>query len=572
MSMLLGKTTDNGIGDHMLLTNKSKAGDEEARAFLTFCSSGADSDRRSSVHSVEQGVYRRRSWNYVIACLLVSLALIGSTVLVVVAYRSSEVAALRTELDALRSDVDSLRQRILGEDLLEQLRAFEDAVYAEEAASEGDDHDDDDCDGYDYDSDYSSEERTPSRLTHHKKQHVDKTTEDRVTHSHDKMGHQAEPSAGSVAERSKREIQSSVLPVISESYGVDYRHNNTNSEGLRLYESLVSSGGKNEPKDTSLDWSSTENPIKNYHRVSPLWTPKSQEKKYVGSHPEYSNSPVHRRHRNWSQPTTTSAPAPIISRVSRVMETDPINSLLHQPPPPTPLTLHPQHHKLPDGETVVRVYQEQRASQGATVSGPGDTITVGRNEGKSRTRRKKHRPQRKNLAQVEGLDDHPVRSGRPVVAAHYDGDTSNYKLGHTHYQGNGRLRHPDGKFTDWTATSWMQQLGMNRFFQLNDGIVTVRDGGIYHIYAQIYYVDEHDVNGFRVYLNDRPVLHCTTMTVHSSDEQKRAKSNTCYTSAAVYIAPDDKISVRDVDGLRYSLFEPAKSFFGLIKLGDARIK
>lgn len=51
--------------------------------------------------------------------------------------------------------------------------------------------------------------------------------------------------------------------------------------------------------------------------------------------------------------------------------------------------------------------------------------------------------------------------------------------------GNGRLRHPDGKFTDWTATSWMQQLGMNRFFQLNDGIVTVRDGGIYHIYAQV---------------------------------------------------------------------------------------
>lgn len=68
------------------------------------------------------------------------------------------------------------------------------------------------------------------------------------------------------AERSKREIQSSVLPVISESYGVEYKHNNTNSEGLRLYESLVSSGGKNEPKDTSLDWSSTENPIKSYHR------------------------------------------------------------------------------------------------------------------------------------------------------------------------------------------------------------------------------------------------------------------------------------------------------------------
>lgn len=55
MSMLLGKTTENGIGDHMLLTNKCKAGEEEARAILTFCSSGDGSDGRSSVNSLEQG-------------------------------------------------------------------------------------------------------------------------------------------------------------------------------------------------------------------------------------------------------------------------------------------------------------------------------------------------------------------------------------------------------------------------------------------------------------------------------------------------------------------------------------
>jgi hypothetical protein len=67
-------------------------------------------------------------------------------------------------------------------------------------------------------------------------------------------------------DRPKREIHSSALPVISESYGVDFKQQNNNSEGLRLYESLVSTGGKNEPKDTSLDWGSTENPIKSYHR------------------------------------------------------------------------------------------------------------------------------------------------------------------------------------------------------------------------------------------------------------------------------------------------------------------
>jgi len=69
------------------------------------------------------------------------------------------------------------------------------------------------------------------------------------------------------------------------------------------------------------------------------------------------------------------------------------------------------------------------------VSGPGDKVTVGGHVGKPHLRRKKHRPQRKNLAQVEGLDDNPVRSARLIAAAHYDGDTSNYKLGHTHYEG-----------------------------------------------------------------------------------------------------------------------------------------
>ena len=74
------------------------------------------------------GVCRRRSWNYVVACLLVSVALLGATVLVVGLYRGREVVALRTELDALRREVESLKHRILEEDLLEQLKAFEDAV------------------------------------------------------------------------------------------------------------------------------------------------------------------------------------------------------------------------------------------------------------------------------------------------------------------------------------------------------------------------------------------------------------------------------------------------------------
>jgi hypothetical protein len=49
-------------------------------------------------------------------------------VLVLEVHRSREVVALRSELDALRRDVDSIKHRVLEDDLLEQLKAFEDAV------------------------------------------------------------------------------------------------------------------------------------------------------------------------------------------------------------------------------------------------------------------------------------------------------------------------------------------------------------------------------------------------------------------------------------------------------------
>jgi hypothetical protein len=103
--------------------------------------------------------------------------------------------------------------------------------------------------------------------------------------------------------------------------------------------------------------------LKIMYRVSPLWTSKSQHTKYVGN-PQHSDAPVYRRHRDRSQQITTSAPSPIISRVSRVMQTDSSDSLLHLPPPPAPQRLQHQH-KLPDEETVVRVYQVRTAEMSA---------------------------------------------------------------------------------------------------------------------------------------------------------------------------------------------------------------
>ncbi|XP_044257428.1 protein eiger [Tribolium madens] len=171
------------------------------------------------------------------------------------------------------------------------------------------------------------------------------------------------------------------------------------------------------------------------------------------------------------------------------------------------------------------------------------------------------------------LDEHQVRTGRmrPLPSAHFSGDTSKYVYGqHENFNGNGHLRHPHTTYVDWVESDWFSKLGMDQYFSFSDGLLTVKEPGLYFIYAQIFYYDIHDTNGFRVYRNENEtLLQCTTMT-HSSE--RVMKGNTCFTAAANYLNENDKISLVDLSEARYSLFEPGKSFFGVIKLGDVKIK
>lgn len=42
-----------------------------------------------------------------------------------------------------------------------------------------------------------------------------------------------------------------------------------------------------------------------------------------------------------------------------------------------------------------------------------------------------------------------------------------------------------GAYTDWVPTAWAQTNGMDRFFKLENGTVTVKEAGLYQIYAQV---------------------------------------------------------------------------------------
>nr|CAI5824580.1 unnamed protein product [Callosobruchus analis] len=123
-------------------------------------------------------------------------------------------------------------------------------------------------------------------------------------------------------------------------------------------------------------------------------------------------------------------------------------------------------------------------------------------------------------------------------------------------------------FVDWKPSDWAHHTGLDSHFQLNLGVLTVKEAGLFFIYSQIYYLDEHDIIGYKVFRNNDVILQCT-ITVHTTE--RRMKGNTCYTAGMEYLHEGDTISIENVYDGRYSLFEPGKSFFGIIKLVSSRI-
>ena len=112
---------------------------------------------------------------------------------------------------------------------------------------------------------------------------------------------------------------------------------------------------------------------------------------------------------------------------------------------------------------------------------------------------------------------------------------------------NLKIQFPGSVFSHWKVARWAQKLRLENRFELKDGKLTVRSPGIYYLYAQvcdislqpeffcfreihetfqINYLDESDVNGFQIYVNDSPIFLCTAMT-HTPTAT--TKANTCYT-------------------------------------------
>jgi len=149
--------------------------------------------------------------------------------------------------------------------------------------------------------------------------------------------------------------------------------------------------------------------------------------------------------------------------------------------------------------------------------------------------------------------DEPETPKSQSVVAHFVADVSNFTSAD-----NPRLRNSDGVFQIWKPEDWNTKDALA--YDKNDGTLTVLKSGVYYLYAQIHYHDEN-VEGFKLEINDKPVLQCTS----------KQELNSCFTAGLTRINQNDKIVVKNIGANIFSIFKPEKSFFGLMRVSELEV-
>ncbi|XP_064122349.1 uncharacterized protein LOC135226585 isoform X7 [Macrobrachium nipponense] len=303
------------------------------------------------------------------------------------------------------------------------------------------------------------------------------------------------------------------VPIYEEAYGVNL-NNRFNSEGLRLYESFGDS-----PTSDQLNLETTESPIKPYHRdgrldpsgsrlfplpaVSNLWVPKKRRQRY---------------------------------------------------PPASGPELSPRAQVKAAAEDDSSDYEDYDA----------ENIALPRQVGGGGGGGRRRAPVLQRSIRVKD-----VRKKRPRKKSSRRGDRrrgarSTITLGHfVAAPANRTAHHVSGSdiHDEWTPAAWMDNLGLNRKYTLRRGLVTVKESGLYYLYAQVLYEQGRFGTGFQVMVDGIPVMECT-MTPSQP-------SHSCHTSGTTYLQRNAAVSIRDRESHMTAVRREENSFFGLIKLMDA---
>ncbi|XP_063612312.1 uncharacterized protein LOC134785772 isoform X8 [Penaeus indicus] len=315
--------------------------------------------------------------------------------------------------------------------------------------------------------------------------------------------------------RKKREAndgQNGGVPIYEQAYGLPPR---STAQGLRLYGDLLSGDVSESPE---LGPEVTESPIKPYHR--------NHGNELDGS--EESDAEVIRQ----------AARNQVLRRRSRVKATERASARANSVVPQSAKVMsQPQVVPQPVPQPVPQMPESPKAFE----SRPLSTLRAQQDRAVKKIPRKKQSPRRR-------------RSNPVVTVAHFVATPAN-RTAH-HHAGVGEDVHGE-----WSPAAWMDKLGLNRKYSLRRGVVTVKEAGLYYLYAQVLYQPGRFGSGFQVVVDSIPIMECTLAPAQPSPS--------CHTGGATYLPRNAAVYIRDLDHHMTAVKNEENSFFGLVKLMDA---
>ncbi|EAA04449.4 AGAP006771-PA [Anopheles gambiae str. PEST] len=125
------------------------------------------------------------------------------------------------------------------------------------------------------------------------------------------------------------------------------------------------------------------------------------------------------------------------------------------------------------------------------------------------------------------------------------------------------VSHRNVRHRDWTAKDNVskQALLSQTTFAFDGEQLTINEPGLYYLYAQVTYDNEHGNNGYKVMVGGKKHLSCT---VHVQGQN----TNACFTAGLTEIeTAGTTVAIEDFDHGRHHVMYPEKTFFGVYKVG-----
>ncbi|XP_063967554.1 uncharacterized protein LOC129279533 isoform X2 [Lytechinus pictus] len=140
-----------------------------------------------------------------------------------------------------------------------------------------------------------------------------------------------------------------------------------------------------------------------------------------------------------------------------------------------------------------------------------------------------------------------------------------YESAYIHFVGNVSSRvETQNLLSDWAYAYWTPRRQKENFV-LNNGVVTVKEPGVYFIYSQVQFFDDHRLNGHVLTIQgiEEERFKCAERPA-----QNPLSMQTCYAGGLAFLHRDSRVSVRLAFSHRWVNMHKDSTYFGMYKVAD----